>query len=101
MLYLVGDPADSNSTKYFFANPIKRVASSQWAFAIKSAIGRYEEALRFKNSTYHSVLKWIDSGCPSRHSGYLLVAIFESDDLTQDFEAGITNFRENHPEYFI
>lgn len=100
MLYVVGDQNNSNNPKYFFANPIKRVASFQWAFSIKSAIRQYEIALASHNSMHHSVLKWIDSGC-IKHSDYLLVAIFESDDLTQDFEAVITNFRENHPEYFL
>lgn len=100
MLYLVGDPTNSNSTKYFFANPIKRVASSHWSFNVQSAIKQYEIALDSHDSMYHLVLKWIDSGC-LKHDNYLLVAIFESDDLTQDFEAGIANFRENHPEYFL
>lgn len=100
MLYLVGDPINPNSAKYFFANSSKRVVSSQWAFTVKSAIRQYKIALDSHDGMHHSVLKWIDSGCLS-HSGYLLVAIFESDDLTQDFEAGITNFRENHPEYFL
>lgn len=100
MLYLVGSPTNPNSTKYFFANSSKRVVSSQWAFNIQSAIRQYEIALDSHDSMHHSVFKWIDSGCLSP-SGYLLIATFESDDLTQDFEAGITNFRENHPEYFL
>lgn len=100
MLCLVGDPTNPNSARYFFANPIKRIASAQWAFELPAAIRQYEIALDSHNSTHHLVLKWIDSGFHN-HDNYLLVAIFESDDLTQDFEAGITNFRENHPEYFL
>ena len=99
MLYLVGDPSRPEP-KYFFANPIARVAAAEWAFDIPTAVSKYRDALTNHYSKSHSVHSWIRLGFPN-HSGYSLVAIFKSDDLTQDFEAGITNFRENHPEYFL
>ena len=99
MLYLVSDPANSD-IRYFFANPTLRVAAAKWAYDIPTAITRYSDALINHYGKSHSVYSWINSGF-HKHDGYELMAIFESDDLTQDFESLIPNFRENHPEYFL
>ena len=100
MLYLVGNPTNSNSAKYFFANPTLCVASPEWACDISTAVSNYKNALAYHHGKSHSVHSWANTGF-LKHDGYLLVAIFESDDLTQDFEAGVTNFRENYPEYCL
>lgn len=99
MLYLISNPIHSD-LRYFFANPTLQVAAAEWAYDIPAAVSKYKDALTNHYGKSHSVYSWINVGFPN-HAGYALEAIFESDDLTQDFEAGITNFRENHPEYFL
>lgn len=96
MLYLIKH-STRTSPNYFFANSSLGIASSVWAISIRRAASDYINRSRPKS---HSVFSWIESGCPP-HEVYALVAIFESDNLTQDFEAGIATFRENHPEYFL
>lgn len=99
MLYLIRNSTHS-ALRYFFANPTLRVAAAEWAYDIPAAVSKYKDALATHYGNSHFVYSWINSGFP-KHDGYELTAIFESDDLTQDFEAGVANFRENHPEYFL
>ena len=96
MLYLITNRT-RHSGNFFFADTSTGVASSVWSSTIPSAVRDFSVRTAPSN---HSVFKWISSGCPL-HSTYKLAAIFESSDLSQDFEAGISHFRETHPEYFV
>ena len=95
MLYLIKHTTRFPSN-YFFVNTSTSVASPVWSSSVQRAVDDFT----IRAHRNHTVFSWIASGC-LKHDYYLLVATFESDDLTQDFEAGIANFRENHPEYFL
>lgn len=96
MLYLITHPTRPHGN-YFFADTSTGICSYIWSSTIPSAV--HDFSVRTE-PTNHGVFDWILAGCPP-HSNFKLAGVFESSDLSQDFEAGISHFRETHPEYFI